>query len=171
MFARLGGQAGFGNPGLAATPQPWGHTRTILGTVVEVSPVASVYTTPLAIEPAGDVSLSPQDYGRFLQLQLRGLRGRDDVLKETTIRDLHRRAAPINPSLGFAMGWSVMPRDGVESHEHVGSYGAYVAYATIQASRDLAVGVFTNLGGGQDLRDDVARLALQIATRISTDKK
>jgi hypothetical protein len=83
----------------------------------------------------------------------------------------HRKAAPINPSLGFAMGWPVMPRDGAESHEHVGSYGAYVAYATIQASRDLAVGAFANLGGGQDLRDAVANVALQIATRITTDKK
>jgi hypothetical protein len=43
------------------------------------------------------------------------------------VQDLHRKAAPINPSLGFAMGWSVMPRDGVESHEHVGSYGAAFA--------------------------------------------
>jgi CubicO group peptidase (beta-lactamase class C family) len=171
VFARLGGQAGFGNPGLAATPQPWGHTRTIVGTVVEVSPSDAVYTTPLAIEPAGDVSLAPQDYGRFLQLHLRGLRNRDDVLKATTIQELHRRVAPINPSLGFVMGWSVMPRDGVESHEHVGSYGAYVAYATIQPSRDVAVGAFTNLGGGQELRDAVARVALQIATRVSTDKK
>jgi D-alanyl-D-alanine carboxypeptidase len=170
LFAPLGGHAAFGNPGLAATPQPWGHTRTILGTVVEVSPADPVYTTPLAIEPAGDVSLSPQDYGRFLQLHLRGLRNRDDVLKATTIQQLHRRGAPINPSMGFAMGWSVMPRDGVESHEHVGSYGAYVAYATIQASRDVAVGAFTNLGGGQDLRDAVAKVALQIATRVSTEK-
>jgi CubicO group peptidase (beta-lactamase class C family) len=165
VFTPLRGHAAFGNPGLAATPQPWGHTRTILGTVVEVSPADAVYTTPLAIEPAGDVSLSPQDFGRFLQLHLRGLRGRDDVLKATTVQDLHRKAAPINPSLGFAMGWSVMPRDGVESHEHVGSYGTYVAYATIQASRVFAVGAFTNLGGGQDVRDDVARVALQIAAR------
>lgn len=171
VFAPLGGQAAFGNPGLAATPQPWGHTRTVVGTVTEVAPAEAVHTTPLAIEPAGDASLSPQDYGRFLQLHLPGLRGRDDVLKATTVQDLHRQTAPINPSLGFAMGWSVMPRDGVESHEHVGSYGAYVAYATIQASRDLAVGAFTNLGGGQDLRDAVGRVALQIATRLSTDKK
>ena len=170
VFAPLGGHAAFGNPGLAATPQPWGHTRTLFGTVMEVAPADVVYTTPLAIEPAGDASLSPHDYGRFLQLHLRGLRGRNDVLKATTVQDLHRPAAPVNPSLGFAMGWSVMPRGDVESHEHVGSYGAYVAYATIQPSRDRAVGVFTNLGGGQDLRDAVARVALQIATRLSTDK-
>lgn len=171
LFTPLGGQAAFGNPGLAATPQPWGHTRTIFGTVVEVSPADATFTTPLAIEAAGDVSLSPQDYGRFLQLHLRGLRGRDDVLKAATVQDLHRETAPINPSMRFAMGWSVMRRGGVESHEHVGSYGAYVAYATIQASRDLAVAAFTNLGGGQDLRDAVGGVALQIATRLTTDKK
>ena len=171
LFARLGGHAAFGNPGLASTPQPWGHTRTVLGGVVEVSPADPVYTTPLALEAAGDASLSPQDYGHFLQLHLRGLRGRDDVLKAATVQALHRPAAPINPSLGFAMGWSVMTRDGVQSHEHVGSYGAYVAYATIQPSRDLAVGAFTNLGGGQELRDAVAKGALQIATRLSAEKK
>ena len=167
VFAPLGGVAAFGNPGLAAAPQPWGHKQTMFATVTEVTPADAVYTTPLAIEPAGDASPSLQDYGRFLQLHLRGLRGRDDVLKATTIQDLHRKVAPINPSLGFVMGWVVMMRDGVASHEHGGSYGAYVAHATIQPSRDLAVGVFTNVGGGQDLKDAVAKLAMQIATRLS----
>lgn len=170
VFTPLGGHAAFGNPGLAATPQPWGHTRTVFGTVMEISPTDAVYTTPLAIEPAGDASLSAQDYGRFLQLHLRGLRGRDDVLKATTVQELHRTTPPIHPSMGFGMGWSVMPRDGVTSHEHVGSYGAYVAYATIQASPDVAVGAFANLGGGQELKDALGRLALQIAARVSTDK-
>ena len=64
-----------------------------------------------------------------------------------------------------------MPRDGVESHEHVGSYGAYVAYATIQPSRDVAVAVFTNVGGGQDLKDAVARVAMRMATRVATAGK
>ena len=165
VFAPLGGNAAFGNPGLAATPQPWGHTRSSLGTRTEVAPTDVVYTTPLAIEPAGDASPSLPDFGRFLQLHLRGLRGRDDVLKAATIQDLHSPVAPANPGSGSAMGWSLMPRDGVRSHEHVGSYGTYVAYATIQPSRDVAVGAFTNVGGGQDLRDAVARVALMIAAR------
>jgi CubicO group peptidase (beta-lactamase class C family) len=162
IFARLGGHAAFGNPGLAAEPQPWGHIRTIAGTVMEVTPAYAVYTTPLAIEPAGDASPSMPDYGRFLQLHLRGLRGRDDALKYTTIQDLHRRVA---------LGWTVLPRDGVESHEHFGSSGAYVAYATIQPSRDIAIAVFTNIGGDQGLRDAVARVALRIATRVATARK
>jgi CubicO group peptidase (beta-lactamase class C family) len=171
LFARLGGDAAFGNPGLAAEPQPWGHIRTFVGKVTEVAPANWVYTTPLAIEPAGDASPSVRDYGRFLQLHLRGLRGRDDVLKATTIQDLHRTIAPTTPGLGFALGWSVMPREGAESHEHTGSYGAYVAYVTVQPSRDVAVGVVTNLGGGQELRDAVARLALRMATRVATAEK
>jgi D-alanyl-D-alanine carboxypeptidase len=168
VFTPLGGQAAFGNPGLAAGPQPWGHIRTIVGAVTEVAPAHEIYTTPLAIEPAGDASPSIQDYGRFLQLHLRGLKGRDDVLKATTIQDLHGRLAPNPPDRGSAMGWAVMPRDGVVSHEHVGSYGAYIAYATIQASRDVAVGVFTNLGGGQEVKDAVGRVALRIARRVAT---
>ena len=63
------------------------------------------------------------------------------------------------------MGWTVMPRDGVESHEHRGSSGAYVAYVTIQPSRDVAVAVLTNIGSVQDLREVVARIAQQIAAR------
>lgn len=69
------------------------------------------------------------------------------------------------------MGWSLMMRGEVVSHEHVGSYGAFVAFATIQPARDLAVAAFTNIGGGQDLRDAVGRLALQIATRLSAHEK
>jgi D-alanyl-D-alanine carboxypeptidase len=170
VFARLGGQAAFGNPGLAAEPQPWGHIR-LLGVVTEIAPANAVYATPLAIEPAGDASPSMPDYGRFLQLHLRGLKGRDDVLKATTIQDLHGKAAPNKPARGSVMGWAVMPRDGVESHEHVGSYGAYVAYATIQPSRDIAVAAFTNLGGGQDLRAAVGRVALRIAARVAAADK
>ena len=163
IFTPLGGEAAFGNPGLAATPQPWGHVRTGFGKVVEVLPAAEIYSTPLAIEPAGDVSVSLPDYGRFLQLHLRGLKGRDDVLKTSTIQNLHRR--------GSAMGWSRMMRKEVESHEHSGSYGAYVAFAAIQPARNIAVAAFTNMGGSQDLRDAILGLALQVANRVAANEK
>ncbi|HVH58548.1 MAG TPA: serine hydrolase domain-containing protein [Vicinamibacterales bacterium] len=168
VFAPIGARVAFGNPGLAGEPQPWGHRR-ILGAVVEVPPAAPLYTIPLAIEPAGDASPSLPDCARFLQLHLRGLKGQDDGLKARTIQVLQGRSPDGTPR-GGAVGWNVMPRDGVESHEHFGSSGAYVAYATIQPSRDVAVGVFTNLGGGQELRDAVARVALRIAARYSADK-
>jgi D-alanyl-D-alanine carboxypeptidase len=171
LFAPLGGHAAFGNPGLAAEPQPWGHIRIFLGPAMEVAPSNPVFTTPVAMEPAGDASPSMQDYGRFLQLHLRGLRGRDDVLKATTIQALHGRGNSKSSTSGFAMGWALMPRDGVESHEHVGTYGAYIAYATIQPSRDVAVATFSNVGGGQPLKDAVGRVALRIAARIATAEK
>ena len=162
VFAPLGSDAAFGNPGLASEPQPWGHVRSMAGTVIEVLPTYPLYTTPLAFEPAGDASPSMPDYGRFLQLHLRGLRGRDDGLKASTIQDLHQRVA---------LGWTVLPRGGVESHTHSGSSGAYVAFVTLQPSRDLAVAVFTNMGGVQDLRNAVERLAFRIATQVAAAGK
>lgn len=171
VFGPIGGQAAFGNPGLSGDPQPWGHIQTLGGAVTEVAPTNAFYTTPLAIEPGGDGSPSMPDYGRFLQLHLRGLRGRDDVLKATTIQALHGKGAPNRPTVqGPGMGWNVMPRDGVASHEHFGSSGAYVAYATIQPSRDIAVAAFTNLGGRAGLRDAVAGVALRFATRVAAER-
>jgi cell division protein FtsI/penicillin-binding protein 2 len=69
------------------------------------------------------------------------------------------------------MGWNRMPRAGGDSHEHRGSNGSYVGFAAIQPSHDVAVAVFTNLGGVQDLRDIVASIALRIAARYSADDK
>jgi hypothetical protein len=37
----------------------------------------------------------------------------------------------------------------------------------IQPSRDVAVGVFTNVGGDQGLRDALMKLASQIATIVA----
>jgi CubicO group peptidase (beta-lactamase class C family) len=162
VFAPLGARVAFGNPGLAAEPQPWGH-RSLLGAVVEVPPPAPLYTTPPAIEPAGNASPSLPDIGRFLQLYLRCLRGQDDGLRARTIQELQGRNVD-GSRRGPGAAWNVMPR-GVESHEHFGSSGAYVAYATIQPSRDVAVGVFTNLGSREGLREAVAKIALQIAGR------
>jgi CubicO group peptidase (beta-lactamase class C family) len=169
VFERIGARVAFGNPGLAVEPQPWGHRR-IFGGVAEVPPAAPLYTTPLAIEPAGDASPSLSDCARFLQLHLRGLRGRDDGLRARTIQELQGRF-PDRSQRGRAVAWNVLPRDSVESHEHFGSSGAYVAYATIQPSRDVAVGVFTNLGGDQELRAAIASIALRIAARYSVDEK
>ena len=97
-------------------PQPWGHSQTVLGTVTEVTPAHAVYTTPLAIEPAGDASPSMQDYGAFSNSIAWSERPRY-VLKATTVQALQGRVELNNPARGSAMGWSVMPRDGVESHE------------------------------------------------------
>ena len=168
VFAPIGARAAFGNPGLAPEHQPWGH-RKVLGTVAEVPPAAPLYTTPVAIEPAGGASPALPDFGRFLQMHLRGLRGHDDGLKARTIQELQSRSAD-GRQQGGAVGWNVMPRGGVESHEHFGSSGAYVAYATIQPSRDVAVGVVTNLGGDQELRNAVARIALRIAAGSEVQK-
>lgn len=154
VFTPLGVRAAVGNPSRSTTPQPSGHVRAPSGVIVEILPASLLYTTPPAIEPAGDLSLSPGDYGRFLQLHLRGLAGHAGALTAGTIQQLHQR--------GGAMGWSLMPRDDGESHEHTGSYGAFTAFVTLQPTRNVAVAAFTNIGGG-DEREVLRQLALRIA--------
>lgn len=167
VFAPLGGHAAFGNPGLDAALQPWGHVRMLFGKVTEVAPADEHYTTPPVIESAAGVSLSLENYGRFLQLHLRGLRGRDDGLKAATIQELHKTVLPADTALGWAMGWVIITANGIESHQHAGSIGAYIAQATILSSRDLAFAIMTNIGGGKDIEEALANLGPLIAARAA----
>jgi CubicO group peptidase (beta-lactamase class C family) len=153
VFAPLGGRAAFGNPGLDAVPQPFGHVRGFFGRVKIVAPNDPDSTPPKVLEPSGDVSVSLPDYGAFLQMHLRGLEGlegRDGVLRAATIKTLHTPVAPSDPAVGWALGWGVAVRDGVELHGHTGSNGSYIAIAAIEPARDLAIAIITNIGGDDD---------------------
>jgi CubicO group peptidase (beta-lactamase class C family) len=75
--------------------QPWGHYETHGGTK-PVDPRNSDERLPPIIWPAGSVELSLDDYARFLQINLRGLQGRDtSLLKAATeaVKALIRRFA------------------------------------------------------------------------------
>jgi CubicO group peptidase (beta-lactamase class C family) len=113
VFTPIGGHALFGNPGLDRSPQPWGHVRGHFGKTREVLPTEQEFTVPRAFEAAGDVSVSLPDYGRFLQLHLRGLRGQDASLKAATIQALHAAIPPLDPSVTWGMGWGATTIDGV----------------------------------------------------------
>jgi CubicO group peptidase (beta-lactamase class C family) len=164
VFTPIGGHALFGNPGLDRSPQPWGHVRGHFGKVREVLPTEQEFTVPRVFEAAGDASVSLPDYGRFLQLHLRGLRGQDASLKAATIQALHAAIPPFDPSVTWGMGWGATTIDGVVSHVHAGSAGAYIALATIQPSRDVAFAIVTNVGAdGLDLERSLSRLRPEIA--------
>jgi len=103
---------------------------------------------PPIIWPAGAVELSLNDYARFLQINLRGLQGRDtSLLKSSTIKHLH--TSPVSPADNYGLGWGVQDFDGAPASVHVGSAGAFYAITIIQPTRDLGVAVFTNAGGEQ----------------------
>jgi CubicO group peptidase (beta-lactamase class C family) len=146
VFEPLGGRARFGNPGTDSVAQPFGHVRSRGGAKV-IDPRDVDYVVPQVITAAGDASVTLEDYGRFLQPHLRGLRGVDGLLKAATVKELHTPIAPVDTSNGYAAGWGVAIRDGVETHGHSGSGGAYIAITAIQPARDFAIAFLTNIGG------------------------
>jgi CubicO group peptidase (beta-lactamase class C family) len=92
------------------------------------------------------VELSLEDYARFLQVNLRGLEGRDTtLLKAATIKHLH--TSPVSPPDKYGLGWGLQDFDGVPASVHVGSAGTFYAITIIQPKLDLGVAVFANAGG------------------------
>jgi D-alanyl-D-alanine carboxypeptidase len=125
--------------------QPWGHYETHDGArpVDARDPGERI---PAIIWPAGSVELSLEDYARFLQINLRGLEGRDTpLLTAATIKHLH--TSPVSPPDKYGLGWGVQDFEGAPASLHVGSAGTFYAITIIQPTRDLGVAVFANAGG------------------------
>jgi len=97
VFAPLSMSAGFGWPAAREGAQPWGH-RPSWFAPRPVDP-HTAYPLPDFFRPAGDVCMNLGDYGRFLQVHLHGLQGRDSLLRSDTVRHLH------TPVDGCGLGW------------------------------------------------------------------
>jgi len=145
VFTPLGLTGGFAWLEAPDVNQPWGHTETRNGTR-PVDPRDSGEWVPTIISPAGSVELSLDDYARFLQMNLRGLQGRDtSLLKAGSIKRLH--TSPVVPPDKYGLGWGLQDFDGVPASVHTGSAGTFYAVTIIQPTRDLGVAVFANAGG------------------------
>ena len=102
------------------------------------------YRLPEAIAPAGDVNATIGDYARFVQLHLRGLSERPELISRRSFRRLH---TPLGGS--FALGWGVQEWEGARTSVHAGSAGTFYALVAVQPTRDVAVAVLTNAGGSR----------------------
>jgi len=156
LFQPLGLKVVFGWPTVAGPAQPVGHVRGAAG----LEPQDPSYVLGPALAPAGDISLSILDYGRYIQAHLRGLRGRPDLLRPETYRFLHEPVG-VNQGTGYALGWGVRDLDGGPTHGHSGSAGTFYTRLAIQPTRDFAVAVVTNAGdedAGEAVREAIRAL-------------
>jgi CubicO group peptidase (beta-lactamase class C family) len=136
VFAPLGIRGGFGPPRDGGPAQPCGHFSTWFG------PVPMDLGLPHFFGPAGDAHLNMGEYARFLQVHLNGLQGRDTILKAATILQMH------TPVGLFGLGWAVLSADGLIVSGHDGSHGTFYVTARLWHTRDLAIAVAANVGGG-----------------------
>ena len=151
LFEPLDINGGFGWAAAVDSSQPWGH-RARGGDTLQVHIPEDGYRRGLGPlwTAAGDVHMNMPDYGRFLQLHLRGLQSRETgLLSASTLQALHKSRGQMADSTeapGYGLGWVVHEFRGVPSSSHAGSVGTFKARATLQASRDLAVAVVANAG-------------------------
>lgn len=138
VFKPLGMKgAGFGWPAYDDPNAPWGHQLD--GTRLVPHDPRGTYQLGAVIEPAGNVSVSVKDLGRFLDDHARGIAGTPGLLKPATYARMHT----LEPE-GSALGWGVRKRDGVTTSSHSGS--AETFYAIVQVVREdgLEIAVMIN---------------------------
>lgn len=138
----LGIDLRLGQPARTDRLQPWGHSsKSYFGLAHagqhEVEPEDSLKMGPL-FSPAGDIALSPSDYGAFLKQHLAGLKGKDGLLQASSVHYLH-----FGPG-DYALGWGESSLDGMLAHTHLGSEGTFIAAVMLLPQQDLAAAVFVN---------------------------
>lgn len=114
----------------------WGHS-TENGVL---KPIPSTFDYHLDYtEPAGDINIKLTDYVKFLQLNLSGLAGKDNYLKSTTYRFMHKGVE------NYSLGWFNIYENGNELSVHSGT-GAFTYFTIVHIDRQKgrAYAIFTN---------------------------
>lgn len=120
--------------------QPWGHALS----EGELTPVPPTFDYNLSlIEPAGDLSMSLFSYIKYIQLNLAGLAGQNNVLSAALYRDLFRTKYP------YALGWVVTKKGKNVRYEHAGSDGTFFSYCLIDTANHKAYILLANSGTPQ----------------------
>ena len=134
--------AGFGGTGTpGAIDQPWPHTADAQPALQN----GPEMDNPPVMGPAGRVHCSIQDWGKFVQDQLRGARGEPALLKPGSYQTIQ------TPPFGgdYALGWVVAQRDwaGGKALNHGGDNTMNFANVWVAPGRDFAILVCVNQSG------------------------
>ncbi|MBD3176687.1 MAG: serine hydrolase [Armatimonadia bacterium] len=140
------------------SPQPWGHLPTEDG--FQPWPPSEHYALPPVIAPAGDLSLTIQDFAVWSMWYLVGAAGEDTpILTAESFEKLTDGVPTQGDGLSqYAMGIAPMALAGHEVLWHNGSAGTFFAWMTILPEEEAAIVVATNAGG------DDAEAACKAAT-------
>ncbi len=141
LFEPLGITATFGWPAYVDENQPWGHYYDADSNSVVPHDPHDEYQLPKILSAAGDLSLSLQDYAKFLRINLLGLNGKDSILEAATYGYLHTCN---DTTMQYAIGWGRREHEGHAVSRHNGSAGTFYCTALIFREKDLALAVMMN---------------------------
>ncbi len=146
-----------GFPNKLSKDQPWGHL--ISKTNVEIYPPDHHYRIPDLITPAGDLSMKPEDFARYIRLSLAGLRGVDNILKSDSYKYIHYAHK------GFSVGVFNSKMSGYHFSGMDGSAGTFFCRAILIPERDFAFITMTNSGSGTGKMQPINWLTMKIVKK------
>ena len=143
----LGIRFGFDYPNVTDTLQPWGHDANL----VPVPPFDHYKLNWLL--SAGNINVSPEEYVRFVQEQLKGLKGESTLLPAAEFERL------LYGLPEFSFGWfnRVDAATGHHVANNEGNAGAFITQVEIIREADRGYIVFTNSYTPQT-RDGIGKL-------------
>ena len=133
LNAELGVSFDIGTPNNKDTMQPWGHNAAL----VPEAPAINCRLNWLLC--AGNINSTLPDYAKFIQVQLRGLQGRYSLLPKKDFELMHYGFPD------FAAGWFWTEEPGHRVSFHTGNPGTYLSYVYVDAVKDRAYILFTNV--------------------------
>jgi len=129
----LGIDFDFGQPNLKDAMQTWGHNADLAP-----EPPCDNYKLNWLLA-AGNINVTLPDYIKFIQLQLKGLEGRSELLPREQFEFLHYGLPK------FAVGW-FWGRDsaGDQFSYNVGNPGSLLTKVYVYKTKGKAIIIFTN---------------------------
>jgi len=119
--------------------QPFGHhSANPLDSNLRAVTAQNMFQMEDIIAPSGDLSMSIEDYAKFVQAHLQGVQGNDNLLKASTYNYVHYGRK------NYAMGWTRLFQNGVNTSTHDGSAGTFYSHTSILKEKDLAIIIFVN---------------------------
>jgi len=113
----------------------WGH-RYENGKLIPVPSTVNYHLD--YTEPAGDINIKLNDYIKFIQLNLQGLKGENNYLKADTYKFIHKGIE------NYSIGWFNIYENGKEFSTHSGTAGTYYSLVQIDRINGKAYIIFTN---------------------------
>ncbi|NRF40572.1 serine hydrolase [Pedobacter foliorum] len=138
--------------------QPWGHWIEN-NKLTPLSPHTD-YNLNL-IEPAGDISMPIADYIKFVQMNLAGLRGKNNLIKPETYNFLHYGLKD------YAIGWLNVNKPDNHSSEHAGSAGTFYCYTLINKDKNVAYIIMAN-SATEDTLKGIFKLLEKLIKTVET---
>lgn len=89
-------------------------------------------------EPSGDLNIKLPDYIKFIQMNLKGLKGESNYLQSSTYQYLH------NHFPQYSMGWYNISEKNIQWSNHSGTAGTYYTLVHIDRTDGVAYIIFTN---------------------------